>query len=60
MVNVSAKQTTLDDMILRHDLEQFLYLEARLLDERRLTEWLELLDDDRSVRLPDAGWQCFF
>ena len=52
MVNVSAKQTTLDDMILRHDLEQFLYLEARLLDERRLTEWLDLLDDDLDYWMP--------
>ena len=52
MVNASAKQTTLDDMVLRHELEQFLYLEARLLDERRLTEWLELLDEDLDYWMP--------
>jgi 3-phenylpropionate/cinnamic acid dioxygenase small subunit len=52
MVNVSAKQTTLDDVILQHDLQQFLYLEARLLDERRLTEWLELLDDNLDYWMP--------
>ena len=28
------------------EIEQFLYREARLLDERRLHEWLELLTDD--------------
>src|SRR5215475_4302339 len=29
-----------------HDVEQFLYREARLLDERRFREWLALLTDD--------------
>ena len=28
------------------EVEQFLYREARLLDERRFHEWLELLTDD--------------
>src|ERR1700745_1259250 len=28
------------------EIEQFLYREARLLDERRFHEWLELLTDD--------------
>ena len=28
------------------EVEQFLYREARLLDERRFPEWLELLADD--------------
>src|SRR6516165_7563929 len=31
---------------LTRELEQFLYREARLLDERRFHEWLELLTDD--------------
>jgi 3-phenylpropionate/cinnamic acid dioxygenase small subunit len=31
---------------LRRDVEQFLYREARLLDERRFHEWLELFTDD--------------
>jgi len=30
----------------RRDVEQFLYWEARLLDERRFHEWLELFTDD--------------
>jgi Ring hydroxylating beta subunit len=36
-----------------HEVEQFLYREARLLDERRFHEWLELLTDD--IYLLDAG-----
>ena len=42
-----------------HEAEQLLYREARLLDERRFHEWLELLTDDirywmpvRSTRYP--------
>lgn len=31
---------------LQHEVEQFFYYEARLLDERRLREWLELFTDD--------------
>ena len=44
------------------DVEQFLYYEARLLDERRFHEWLELLTDDihywmggRSNRYPKSS-----
>jgi 3-phenylpropionate/cinnamic acid dioxygenase small subunit len=49
------------DEILR-DVEQFLYREARLLDERRFHEWLELFTDDvrywmagRSTRYPRSS-----
>ena len=42
------------------EVEQFLYREARLLDERRFHDWLELLTDDirywmagRSNRYPN-------
>src|SRR6266704_4444693 len=49
------------DELLR-EVEQFLYREARLLDERRLHEWLELLTDDirywmagRSTRYPRSS-----
>jgi 3-phenylpropionate/cinnamic acid dioxygenase small subunit len=44
------------------DVEQFLYREARLLDERRFHEWLELFTDDvrywmagRSTRYPRSS-----
>jgi 3-phenylpropionate/cinnamic acid dioxygenase small subunit len=35
----------MDDGVIR-EIERFLYREARLLDERRFREWLELLADD--------------
>ena len=51
----------LDDRVLR-SVEQFLYREARLLDERRFHEWLQLFTDDvryfmagRSNRYPKAS-----
>jgi len=53
MVNVtSAPSTTLEQVILQHDVEQFLYKEARLLDERRLDEWLDLLAEELYYWMP--------
>jgi 3-phenylpropionate/cinnamic acid dioxygenase small subunit len=40
------------DNDLRHEVEDFLYLEAELLDERRLREWLELFTDDSHYWMP--------
>jgi 3-phenylpropionate/cinnamic acid dioxygenase small subunit len=48
---------------LQHEVEQFLYAEAELLDDRRFGEWIELFDDDavywspvrRSVSMADLG-----
>lgn len=37
---------------LRRAIEDFFYLEAELLDERRLREWLELLTDDVRYWMP--------
>lgn len=37
---------------LRADIEDFLYLEADLLDERRFRDWLELLTEDISYFMP--------
>ncbi len=34
------------------EVEQFLYREARLLDERRFHEWLELFADDVRYWMP--------
>jgi len=39
-------------MELLREVEQFLYREARLLDERRFREWLELFTDDVRYWLP--------
>jgi 3-phenylpropionate/cinnamic acid dioxygenase small subunit len=43
---------SLERLMLQHDVEQFLYKEARLLDERRLDEWLELLADELHYWMP--------
>ncbi|MDF3282978.1 MULTISPECIES: 3-phenylpropionate/cinnamic acid dioxygenase subunit beta [unclassified Gordonia (in: high G+C Gram-positive bacteria)] len=37
---------------LQFDVEQFLYEEADLLDERRYLEWLDLLHEDISYQIP--------
>jgi 3-phenylpropionate/cinnamic acid dioxygenase small subunit len=37
---------------LRHKVEDFLYLEAELLDDRKLREWLDLLTDDIRYWMP--------
>jgi 3-phenylpropionate/cinnamic acid dioxygenase small subunit len=37
---------------LKDDVENFLYLEAELLDERRFSAWLELLTDDLVYFMP--------
>jgi 3-phenylpropionate/cinnamic acid dioxygenase small subunit len=40
------------DSDLRHRIEDFLYMEAELLDDRKLREWLELLTDDVRYWMP--------
>jgi 3-phenylpropionate/cinnamic acid dioxygenase small subunit len=40
------------DLQLRAEIEQLLYYEARLLDEGRRQEWLELFTDDAIYRMP--------
>jgi 3-phenylpropionate/cinnamic acid dioxygenase small subunit len=37
---------------LRREIEEFFYLEAELLDERKLREWLELFTDDVRYWMP--------
>lgn len=39
-------------MLLQYEVEQFLYEEARLLDDRRYDEWLALLTDDIHYWMP--------
>ena len=40
------------DAGLQHEIEQFLYAEAELLDERRFDEWITLMADDIRYRMP--------
>lgn len=49
---VGAKQEALDRMLLEREIEQFLYMEAELLDERRFNEWIELIADDIHYYMP--------
>ncbi len=41
-----------ENMLLQYEVEQFLYHEARLLDERKFDEWLELLTEDVHYWMP--------
>ena len=41
-----------ENMLLQYEVEQFLYHEARLLDDRKFDEWLDLLTDDIHYWMP--------
>src|SRR3954468_22700423 len=45
-------ESKLERMLLQAEVSEFLYREADLLDERRYTEWLDLLADDYQYTLP--------
>ena len=49
---MSVRQAVLAKPITREQVEDFLFLEAELLDEWRLQEWEELLTDDATYRVP--------
>ena len=42
----------LQQLLLEREIEQFLYLEAELLDERRWSDWLELIATDVHYHMP--------
>jgi 3-phenylpropionate/cinnamic acid dioxygenase small subunit len=52
MIEASPAPGALAQMLLQYEIEQFLYEEAALLDERRLWEWLDLLTDDIEYWMP--------
>lgn len=45
----------IDEVIEQHRVEQFLFREARLLDERRFAEWEDLWDDEGIYWVPANG-----
>lgn len=49
---LDGSNAALNDLLLKHSVEQFLYREASLLDERKLREWLQLLADDIVYFMP--------
>lgn len=48
-ISATAARTPLE---LQHEIEQFYYEEAALLDERRYGDWLALFTDEISYRMP--------
>ncbi len=44
----------MDEVQLHHAVSQFLFREARLLDDRRFADWLDLWSDDASYLVPTA------
>ena len=52
MIETQPIQGDLAQLLLQHEVEQFLYREAALLDERRFHEWLTLLTDDVEYWMP--------
>ena len=47
-----SKTDALERLLLVRQVEEFLYREAQLLDERRFEEWLDLLADDLRYWMP--------
>lgn len=50
-VKLSTEQL-LQQVLLEREIEQFLYMEAELLDERRWSDWLELIANDIHYHMP--------
>src|SRR5438067_5532823 len=48
----SRTEELLERAALQQEVQDFLFREARLLDERRLTDWLDLLADDIHYFMP--------
>jgi 3-phenylpropionate/cinnamic acid dioxygenase small subunit len=49
---VDNMQKALEELLLHREIEEFLSMEAELLDERRYEEWLELIADDIHYHMP--------
>ena len=47
--------SSVDEVLEQHRIEQFLFREARLIDERQFAEWEELWDDDGIYWVPANG-----
>ena len=48
----SAREGTLEGLLLQREIEAFYYREAELLDDRRFEEWLDLLTEDITYFMP--------
>lgn len=51
-IQTATLEQTLERLLLEREIEQFLYMEAELLDERRFSDWIELIADDIHYHMP--------
>jgi 3-phenylpropionate/cinnamic acid dioxygenase small subunit len=49
---IDTTQHALERLLLKEEVEQFLYKEADLLDSRQFAEWIELIADDIHYHMP--------
>ena len=49
---MTSREDRIDRLLLAQEIEEFLYREAELLDERRYQDWLALLADDIRYWMP--------
>lgn len=52
MAAVDAKQQAIERLLIQREVEDFLYLEAELLDERKFNDWLDLIAEDIRYYMP--------
>ncbi len=52
MADVGGRDAALERLLLEREIENFLYQEAELLDERRYDEWLDLIAEDIQYHMP--------
>lgn len=53
--HVGVSDPFLAEVLLQHEIEKFVHLEALLLDERRFEEWLDLFSDDVHYWMPSRA-----
>ena len=51
-MSLEAMQQALERLVLQREIEEFLAMEAELLDERRYNEWIELAAEDIHYHVP--------
>jgi 3-phenylpropionate/cinnamic acid dioxygenase small subunit len=51
-VDLARTEQMLERLLLKDEIENFLYYEAELLDERRYSDWIELIADDVHYYMP--------
>lgn len=52
MALTDTREQLLDRLLLEREVEQFLLKEAKLIDDRRFNDWLELLTEDIHYHMP--------